>query len=110
MSRLFIAPAAFAVAMTLAGPAVAVGGGDGGGGGAGIGGEAVAGQPGEDGSMAVTAVPPEASANANVNGIQELSRVASGMQINFGDISTQTAIRGRAPLTHGYGGRMSYRF
>lgn len=131
MSRLFIAPAAFAVVMTLAGPAVAAGGGAEGR--AEIGDEAVAGRPGEDGSIVVTAahraqrlegmpmalaaVTPEAIAHANVDGIQEPGRVASGGQINHGGISTQAAIRGVALLTNGYGveprshgGRLGYSF
>jgi iron complex outermembrane receptor protein len=53
--------------------------------------------------MAVTALSSAALDRANVTGIQELGRITPGVQINFGGVSTQPAIRGVTSLTNGVG-------
>ncbi len=53
--------------------------------------------------MAVTALTSGALERANVNNMHEISRIAPGVQINFGGVSTQPAIRGITSLTNGSG-------
>jgi iron complex outermembrane recepter protein len=53
--------------------------------------------------MAVSALTSNALEKANVVNMQEIGRLAAGVQINFGGVSTQPAIRGVTSLTNGTG-------
>lgn len=57
----------------------------------------------EEVPQAVVALTTESLERANVVNIHELGRVAPGVQINFGGLSTQPAIRGVSSLTAGTG-------
>lgn len=57
----------------------------------------------EDVPMSVAALAPETLEKANVTNIHELGRIAPGVQVNFGGVSTQPSIRGVTSLTNGFG-------
>lgn len=57
----------------------------------------------EDIPMAVTALTTEALENADVVNLHEIGRIAPGVQMNFGGLSSQPSIRGVSSLTNGTG-------
>jgi len=57
----------------------------------------------EEVPQAVVAMTTETLEKANVVNIHELGRIAPGVQINFGGLSTQPAVRGVSSLTNGNG-------
>lgn len=57
----------------------------------------------EEVPQAVVALTTETLEKANVVNIHELGRIAPGVQINFGGLSTQPAVRGVSSLTNGNG-------
>lgn len=51
--------------------------------------------------MSVTVLSPETLAKSGVNNVQDIGRIAPGVQVNFAGLSTQPAVRGVTTLTNG---------